>query len=137
MNETQSPSGLEPQPPGLQSMRTLFKKYQKVKTNDIDSDDFILDSRKLDGAPGVEPSYLIRSSRLKSVFDEFTTPEDSPEQMALDGAIVYSHKALPGRHMLYLCLLRLSSLIASLFKPLSFQSCFYSGANVLISVRLS
>jgi hypothetical protein len=80
------------QPPGMQAMRKIFKRYQKMKHPEIDSDESVLDSRKLDVAHGFSVSHKFHALQLNTVFRHFA-PEHTVE-VPLEDIAVYVHEDL-------------------------------------------
>lgn len=81
-------------------LKELYKRYQKLKLDDLDTDLEILDFKRAQIQADIELLELIESSRLASIFSGFAKEECSNLSMLKD-APVYSHKRLPGMAVFY------------------------------------
>ena len=91
-----------------QYMKDIFKKYQKIKPTDIDTDTGILDFGRDEGKKALKTEPAISVSVSQSAFAAFDD-QDAPRTPEIPAAQVYSYESLPGRIYSYvsnrLCLL--------------------------------
>jgi hypothetical protein len=83
-----------------QGLKEQYKRYQKLKTEDLDFDPEIKDFGKAQLPDGVEILEPINSTHLASIFSTFAEGDNGNQSMIQD-APVYSHKKLPGRNLFY------------------------------------
>lgn len=75
-----------------QQLKDIFKKYQRLKLNEIHHDQELFNTGNNKQAAGSIPS-----DRLHRVFSEFLDVPDALEIQELGPAHIYSPKELPGR----------------------------------------
>jgi alkylated DNA repair protein alkB homolog 1 len=78
-------------------LKELYKRYQKLNIDDLDSDSKILDFEKYQPPDDVEVLEPIKSSHLTSIFSRFAAEENGNLSMLQD-APIYRHKTMPGRY---------------------------------------
>jgi hypothetical protein len=74
------------------SIKEIFKRYQKIKLAELDSDKGIIIVSSPDPSEGLEVVDEISGSQLSSLFSEFCD-----ERVTSEGQLVYHHTGLPGR----------------------------------------
>jgi hypothetical protein len=80
------------------ALKELYKRYQRLKFEDLDLDPEVLDFNKDHLGDDVEVSKPIKSSYLESIFSRFVEADDSKLSIQEDSP-VYIHKRLPGRNL--------------------------------------
>lgn len=83
----------EAPPPGL---KELYKRYQKLKFEDLEADSNILDFNRGHLTGDVEALEPLKLSHLESIFRRFVE-DDSSDLFIPQDSTIYSHKKLPGR----------------------------------------
>lgn len=84
----------EAPPSGL---KELYKRYQKLKLEDLAFDTEVLDFSKARLGDDIEILKPIPSSHLESIFSRFVKEEDNNFFITQDAA-VYGYKRLPGKN---------------------------------------
>lgn len=79
-----------------QGLKELYKRFQRLKIDELDSDPEILDFEKVQLLDAVEILEPIKSSLLTSIFSRFAA-EDNGNLSYIQDAPVYCHKKVPGR----------------------------------------
>lgn len=85
-------------PPGL---KELYKRYQKLKFEDLELDSSILDFNRGHFTDDVEALEPLKLSHLQSVFRRFVE-EDGSDLLISQDSPIYSHEKLPGRQNMML-----------------------------------
>jgi hypothetical protein len=81
-----------------QGLKELYKRYQKLKIDDLEFDSEILDFKKDPPLDGIEVLEPIKSSDLASIFRRFAEGENGNPSIVQDSP-VYGLKKLPGRDL--------------------------------------
>jgi len=79
-------------PPGL---KEFYKRYQRLKFEDLELDSKILDFNRAHLAGDLEALEPLKLSYLESIFRRFG--EDGSNLFIPQDSPIYSHKKLPGR----------------------------------------
>jgi hypothetical protein len=83
-------------------LKELYKRYQKLKLEDLDFDLEVLDFNKACLGGDMEVLKPIPSPHLESIFSRFVQ-EDSNSSSVTQDALVYGHKKLPGKNLFSYC----------------------------------
>jgi hypothetical protein len=83
-------------------LKELYKRYQKLKLEDLDIDPEVLDFNKAHLGDDVEVLKPIPSPHLGSIFSRFVQ-EDGNNSSVTQDALVYGHKRLPGKDLFSYC----------------------------------
>lgn len=83
-------------------LKELYKRYQKLKLEDLDFDLEVLDFNKARVGDDMEVLKPIPSPYLESIFSRFVQEESDGSSITQD-ALVYGHKRLPGKNLFSYC----------------------------------
>lgn len=81
-----------------ESLRAIFKKYQKLPPAELNNDGGHLDFSKSVQYPGLKQMGQIATEKLSTVFQHFLFPQDVT---SCDAAPIYGSEILPGRLTLF------------------------------------
>jgi hypothetical protein len=83
-------------------LKELYKRYQKLKLEDLDFDLEVLDFNKARLGDDMEVLKPIPSQHLESILSRFVQEESNSSSITQD-ALVYGHERLPGKNLFSYC----------------------------------
>lgn len=109
--------------PPPSEIKDIFKKYQKLKVEEIDLDPSILDFSRAELPDGCVPTRTINGLKLASTIQDFLGAGSSV-QSPIEAAPIYSDTRLPGRDTVLLSCVVSSSFIVVLSMSYWSKLCF-------------